>query len=129
MDGQRRIDQPMTRAYGRSQRAGFFDLGQTKRVRIAARVSAVLFLGMSILHSAILGGYFNYEGSPWLKIPGKLSSLVGWAADDIRISGLVHQDPAMVLSALGVRPGGSLVGFDATNAKALLEKIKKDGKS
>ena len=123
MDGQRRIDQPMTRAYGRGQRAGFLDLGQTKRIRIAARVSAVLFLGMTILHSIILGGYFNYEGSPWLKIPGKLSSLVGWAADDIRITGLIHQDAAMVLNALGVRPGGSLIGFDATNAKTLLENL------
>lgn len=123
MDGQRRIDQPMTRAYARGQRAGFLDFGRAKRARIATRVSAVLFLGMTILHSIILGGYLNYEGSPWLKIPGKLSSLVGWAADDIRITGLVHQDAAMVLNALGVRPGGSLVGFDATNARALLENL------
>jgi cell division protein FtsQ len=123
MDGQRRIDQSMTRAYGRGQHAGFLDLGQTKRIRIAARVSAVLFLGMTILHSILLGGYLNYEGSPWAKVPGKLSGLIGFAADDIRITGLVHQDAAMVLNALGVRPGGSLVGFDATNAKALLENL------
>jgi cell division protein FtsQ len=123
MDGQRRIDQPMTRAYGRGQRASFMDFGQTKRARIAARVSAVLFLGMTILHSIIQGGYLNYEGSRWLKIPGKLSSLVGWAADDIRITGLVHQEPAMLLTALGVKPGGSLIGFDAANAKELLENL------
>ena len=123
MDGQRRIDQSMTRAYGRGQHTGFLDLGQTKRIRIAARVSAVFFLGMTILHSILLGGYLNYEGSPWAKVPGKLSGLIGFAADDIRITGLVHQDAAMVLNALGVRPGGSLVGFDATNAKALLENL------
>jgi len=123
MDGQRRIDQPMTRAYGHGQRASFMDLGQTKQARIAARVSAVLFLGMTILHSIILGGYLNYDGSPWAKVPGKLSSLVGWAADDIRITGLVHQDPAMLLTALGIKPGGSLIGFDAANAKALLENL------
>jgi cell division protein FtsQ len=123
MDGQRRIDQPMTWAYGRCQHAGFLDFGQTKHACIAARVSAVLFLGMTILHSIILGGYLNYEGSPWLKIPGKLSSLVGWAADDIRITGLVHQEPEMLLTALGIRPGGSLIGFDAANAKALLENL------
>ena len=123
MDGQRRIDQPMTRGYRRCRRAGFLDFGQTKRARIAARVSAVLFLGMTILHSIILGGYLNYEGSPWAKVPGKLSGLIGFAADDIRITGLIHQDAAMVLNALGVRPGGSLVGFDATNAKALLENL------
>ena len=123
MDGQRRIDQPMTRGYRRGRRAGFLDFGQTKRARIAARVSAVLFLGMTILHSIILGGYLNYEGSPWAKVPGILSGLIGFAADDIRITGLIHQDAAMVLNALGVRPGGSLVGFDATNAKALLENL------
>ena len=123
MDDQRRINQPMTRAYGRGQCASFMDFGQTKRARIAARVSAVLFLGMTILHSIILGGYLNYEGSPWAKVPGKLSSLVGWAADDIRITGLVHQEPAMLLTALGIKPGGSLIGFDAANAKALLENL------
>ena len=123
MDGQRRIDQPMTRTYARGQDAGFMDFGQTKRARIGARASAVLFLGMTIFHSIILGGYLDYEGSPWAKVPGKLSSLVGLAADDIRIKGLVHQDPAMVLTALDIKPGGSLVGFDAANAKALLENL------
>ena len=123
MDGQRRVDQPMTRTYARAPRAGFMDLGQSKRVRIAARASAVLFLALTILHSIILGGYLSYEGSPWMKVPGKLSSLIGWAADDIRITGLVHQEPEMVLMALGVRPGGSLIGFDAKNAKALLENL------
>jgi cell division protein FtsQ len=123
MDGQRRIDQPMTRVHGRGQRTDFLDFGQSKQSRMAARVSAVLFLAVTILHSIILGGYLNYEGSPWLKIPGKLSSLVGWAADDIRITGLVHQEPEMLLTALGIRPGGSLIGFDAANAKALLENL------
>ena len=123
MDGQRRIDQPMTRTYSRGQDVGFMDFGQTKRARIGARASAVLFLGMTIFHSIILGGYLDYEGSPWAKVPGKLSGLVGLAADDIRIKGLVHQDPAMVLTALDIKPGGSLVGFDAANAKALLENL------
>jgi cell division protein FtsQ len=75
------------------------------------------------MHGIILGGYLDYDGSPWAKVPGKLSSLIGWAADDIRIKGLVHQEPAMVLAALGIKPGGSLVGFDAANAKALLENL------
>ena len=123
MDGQRRIDQPMTRTYARSQRLDFMAFGQTKRARVAARVSAVLFLGVTIMHGIILGGYLDYDGSPWAKVPGKLSSLIGWAADDIRIKGLVHQEPAMVLTALGIKPGGSLVGFDAANAKALLENL------
>ena len=127
MDDQRRVNQQMTnsrpKTYARPRRhqsAGFLAIGQTLRARLAMRASAVLFLGATILHGILLGGYLNYEGSPWLKIPGKLSSVVGMAADDIRIKGLVHQDPEMVLAALGVKPGGSLVGFDAGSAKRFL---------
>ncbi len=130
MDDQRRVNQQMTnppaKTYARPrrhQRAGFLAIGQTLRARLAMRASAVLFLGATILHGILLGGYLNYEGSPWLKIPGKLSSVVGMAADDIRIKGLVHQDPEMVLSSLDIKPGGSLVGFDAANAKQLLENL------
>ena len=127
MDGQRRINQQMNhrtpRTYGRSRNSSFMEFGQTTAARFAARASAVLFLGMTILHSVIMGGYLDYDGSPWAKMPGKLSSLIGFAADDIRIKGLVHQDAAMVLNALDITPGGSLVGFDAANAKALLENL------
>ncbi len=127
MDGQRRIDQPInqrtSRVYARGRSSGFLDFGQTRAARFAARTGAVLFLGMTILHSVIMGGYLDYDGSPWAKVPGKLSSLIGFAADDIRIKGLVHQDAAMVLNALDIKPGGSLVGFNAANAKALLENL------
>lgn len=126
MDGQRRIGQPMTkdnlRTY-RRPRAGFMAFCQTRRARFAARAGAVMFLGVTIMHAVMLGGYLDYPNSPWLKIPGKLSSVVGMAADDIRIKGLVHQDPEMVLAALGIKPGGSLVGFDAATAKQFLEDL------
>lgn len=112
MDGQRRIAQPMTSSAIYSM-----------RLRILARGCAVLFLGVTIMHSVIVGGYLNYEGSPWLKIPGKLSGLVGLAADDIRIKGLVHQEPEKLLAALGIKPGASLVGFDADKARQLLENL------
>jgi cell division protein FtsQ len=126
MDGQRRVGQPMTKgnlASHRRQEAGFMAFCQTRRTRFAARSGAVLFLGVTIMHAVLLGGYLDYPNSPWLKIPGKLSSVVGMAADDIRIKGLVHQDPEMVLAALGVKPGGSLVGFDAGSAKRFLEDL------
>jgi cell division protein FtsQ len=45
------------------------------------------------------------------------------AAEDIRISGLMHHDPEAVLSHIGVKPGGSLVGFDAEEARILLESL------
>lgn len=101
----------------------FFAMAGRKRVRFAARAGAVLFLGAAILHGILLGGYLDYDGSPWLKLPGKLAGIVGLAAEDIKIDGLVHQDPEAVLSAIGVQPGSSLIGFEAGNAKQLLENL------
>ncbi len=85
------------------------------------RASAVLFLGATIVHGIIVGGQLDYEGSPWTRIPDKFASLIGLAADDIRISGLTHHDPEMLLRTLDLRPGGSLLGFDANQARRMLE--------
>ena len=91
--------------------------------RIAARAAAVLFLFAAIARGVILGGYLDYDGSPFARLPGKLAGLAGMAADDIKIDGLVHQDAEAVLKAIGVMPGGSLIGFDAAQAKQLLENL------
>ncbi|MBC8036845.1 MAG: cell division protein FtsQ/DivIB [Rhizobiales bacterium] len=105
------------------QRAPFFAWGQRKRVRFAARAGAVVFLGLTIGHALALGGHLDYEGSPWLKLPGKVAGIAGFAAEDIKIQGLVHQEPETVLSAIGVTPGGSLISFNAADAGAKLEKL------
>lgn len=99
----------------------YFAFGQSRRVRALVRSSAILFLAVTMVHGILRSGQLDYEGSPWRQIPGKLSSLVGLAADDIRISGLTHHDPQLLLAALGVTPGGSLVSFDAGQARRLLE--------
>ncbi|MFT3987096.1 cell division protein FtsQ/DivIB [Aestuariivirga sp.] len=101
--------------------AGFLQWGEQGRVRFAARSSAVLFLGITIVHAIVIGDYLNYDGSPWLKLPGKMAGVVGMAAEDITIKGLVHQDAETVLGAIGVSPGGSLLGFDAAQARRTLE--------
>jgi cell division protein FtsQ len=98
-----------------------FNLIQARKTRIAVRSSAVIFLGATIVHGIMLGGQLSYEGSPWLRIPDKLSSLIGLAADDIKIIGLAHHDPELLLHALNVKPGGSLLGFDAGQARHMLE--------
>jgi cell division protein FtsQ len=49
-----------------------------------------------------------------------LSSWLGYAAEDIRITGLQRMNGAAVLNAIGVKPGGSLIGFDANTARKLL---------
>ena len=97
--------------------------GHRLRVRFLARSSACLFFAATLSHGLITGGYFDYPDSDWMKLPGKAASLFGFAADDIHITGLVHQDPESVLTALGVKPGGSLVGFDAARARSLLENL------
>lgn len=107
----------------RAPRLPLLALGQRKRVRFVARAAAVLFLAATIAHGVVRGDYLDYDGSPWPKLPGRLASLVGMAADDIKIAGLVHQEPETVLAAIGVMPGGSLIGFDAATARRLLENL------
>ena len=98
-----------------------FGILQARKTRILARSSAVVFLGATIVHGLMVGGQLDYEGSPWTRIPDKLASLVGLAADDIRISGLTHHDPELLMRALDIKPGGSLLGFDAGQARRMLE--------
>lgn len=97
--------------------------GPSFRTRFIARAGACTLLFGSILHGLVIGGHLDYDGSPWRKLPGQIASSLGFAADDIRITGLVHQEPETLLNALGVQPGGSLVGFDATRARSLLENL------
>jgi cell division protein FtsQ len=101
----------------------FLAMGDSWRVRAAARTGAVAFLGLAILRGILLGGYLDYEGSPWMKLPGKMAGLAGMAAEDIKITGLVHQEPEAILTAIGIAPGGSLIGFDAGHARRLLESL------
>ena len=71
----------------------------------------------------VQGGHLDYDGSPWLMLPGKAASLVGMAAEDITITGIEHHDPELLLAAIGVKPGGSLIGFDAVQARSILENL------
>ncbi len=111
------------RIYVRRHRVSWLDWGQRKRIRFAARAGAMLFLGLVIVRGLSLGDHLNYEGSPWLRLPGTVAGLAGFAADDIRIQGLIHQEPGTVLSAIGVTPGGSLVGFSGAEAARTLENL------
>lgn len=97
--------------------------GPNVRTRFMARAGACTLLFGAIIHGLVIGGHLDYDGSPWRKLPGQIASSLGFAADDIRITGLVHQEPEALLSAINVTPGGSLVGFDAVRARALLENL------
>ena len=91
------------------------------RSHILARVFAVLFLVGSIMHGVMHGEVLDYEGSPLRNLSGKIASMAGLAAVDIRVSGLSHHDPELLFHALGVQPGASLIGFDAGEARRTLE--------
>jgi cell division protein FtsQ len=107
--------------YVRRRQLTWLDRASAFRVRFAMRASAVLFLGMVVATGLVRGDYLNYEGSQWLKLPGKAAGLVGMAAEDISITGLEHHEPQQLLAAIGVDPGGSLIGFDAGHARRILE--------
>ncbi|MFM8748004.1 MAG: cell division protein FtsQ/DivIB [Aestuariivirga sp.] len=107
----------------RRRRQSWLDNGQSLRLRFATRASAVLFLGAVVAAGLIKGGYLDYEGSPWLLLPGRAAGIAGMAAEDITITGLEHHQPETLLAAIGVSPGGSLIGFDAIQARNILENL------
>ena len=110
--------------YDRRRRIShWLERGSSFRARFAMRSSALLFLGAVLASGLIRGGYLDYEGSPWLKLPGKAAGIVGMAAEDITITGLTLHDPETLLSAIGVTPGGSLIGFDPVAARRILEHL------
>jgi len=97
--------------------------GGRRSVRFAARTGALGILALAIAFGLSDGGHLKYPGSPWENASGRVASLFGFAADGIRISGLKYHDAEAVLTPLGVRPGGSLIGFDAAHARKLLENM------
>jgi cell division protein FtsQ len=109
------------RVYVRKRQQGWLDRLSALRFRFALRTAALLGLATVIGSGLSGGGHFDYEGSRWLMLPGKAAGLVGLAAEDISITGLEHQEPEVLLAAIGVQPGASLIGFDAGHARRILE--------
>ena len=107
--------------YVRRRQSTWLDRLASFRFRFAMRASAVLFLGVAIGTGLLRGGHFEYDGSKWMLLPGKAASLVGLAAEDITITGLEHHEPEVLLAAIGIQPGSSLIGFDANHARRILE--------
>lgn len=114
MDGQRRIARSLS---------GFLHCKVGLVPRIMARTGAVMFLGAAVLYGGVTSGGLEYPGSPFARLPAQLASFIGMAADDVNISGLYHHEPEQVLQVIGVRPGGSLVGFNAREAREALRAL------
>ncbi|MGE0212074.1 MAG: cell division protein FtsQ/DivIB [Parvibaculaceae bacterium] len=92
-------------------------------MRILARLGGIAFLALTITYGLIEGEHLQTFDGQRYDPAGRIASYFGYAADDIRISGLKWQKPAAVLAAVGVRPHGALIGFDPSNAKRLLENL------
>jgi cell division protein FtsQ len=107
--------------YVRKRPPNWMDRAASFRFRFAMRASSLLLLGAVIATGLVRGGHLDYDGSPWAMLPGQAAGLVGLAAQDITITGLEHHEPEILLAAIGVQPGGSLIGFDAGHARRILE--------
>lgn len=88
-----------------------------------ARLGGVAFLALTISYGLVEGDHLQTADGQRYDPAGRIASYFGYAADDIRISGLKWQTPDSVLAAVGVRPNGALFGFDPSNAKRLLENL------
>jgi cell division protein FtsQ len=88
-----------------------------------ARAFGVCFLSFSIAYGLMAGGRLDTEAGPVRDLSEKLATSLGYAASQVRITGLERKSPETVLEAINVRLGGSLVGFDAGYARRQLEAL------
>ncbi len=91
-------------------------------LRLLGRIGGVGFIAGAIAYGAVLGGHVDLDAGNRLQtLSGDLAGYFGYAAQEIRISGLEWQSPPTVLAAVGVTPGGPLVGFQPAEARRKLE--------
>jgi len=91
--------------------------------RLAVRASAVAFLGLALFHALDRGGHFDDPASPFYNLEGRMAAVIGQAAERIEVRGLKYHAPRNVLAAIGIRAGGSMLGFDPQSARKLLENL------
>jgi len=92
-------------------------------LRLSCMALVLAILSGIVLHGASRAGSFDEGQGPLSGLPARVSSLLGFAADDIRIAGLTQHDASEVLDTLHLKPGGSLLGFDADAARQALERL------
>ncbi len=87
---------------------------------VLVRSSAVGMLSLVTGYGLLAGDHLSDPSSGARGLPAQVSSYFGYAAEQIRFSGLKRMGGATVLKAIGIKPGGSLVGFDANHARSIL---------
>jgi cell division protein FtsQ len=91
-------------------------------LRLLGSLGGVGFIAGAIAYGAVVGGHVDLAAGNRLEaMSGAVAGYFGYAAQEIRISGLEWQSPPAVLAAVGVTPGGPLVGFQPAEARRALE--------
>lgn len=116
----RRIKASPLAAVGRIFLAAGEQAAQRRSTRFAMRSSAVAMLASVIGYGLLAGDHLTDPSSGTRGLPAQISSYFGYAAEEVRIHGLQWMPPEAVLKAIGVMPGGSLLGFDANHARRIL---------
>jgi cell division protein FtsQ len=88
-----------------------------------ARCAAVLFIGFAIVYGLLAGGHLESEKGPLSELSARFAHAIGFSAEQVRITGLDRHRPEQVLAAIGVKLGGSLIGFDAGRARRMMQNI------
>ena len=91
--------------------------------RASARLFSVGAIYAMMFYGITVGGHISDPASPLYNVQGRVAAYFGYAAIEIRISGLKRQSARAVLQAIKVVPDASLIGFDAARARAVLEKV------
>ena len=95
-------------------------VAQRRSTRFAFRAGAVSMLASVIGYGLLAGDHLTDHSSGTRGLPAQISSWFGYAAEEVRIRGLERMPPEAVMKAIGVKPGGSLLGFDANHARRIL---------
>jgi cell division protein FtsQ len=107
----------------RSALSRLWRLGDHMVVRALTRISALGFLIAVIGYGLARGEHLDSIDTPDHSLLGRIAPILGYSAQTIRISGLERRTPETVLAAMGIEPGSPLFGFDAEQARNLLQNI------
>lgn len=116
----RRIKASPLAGVGRIVVAAGEQIARRRSTRFAMRAGAVSMLVSVIGYGLLAGDHLTNPSSGTRGLPAQISSYFGYAAEEVRIDGLKRMQPEAVMKAVDLKPGGSLLGFDANHARRIL---------
>ena len=91
--------------------------------RGSARGLAVFAVYATVFYGITAGGHVKDQNSLLYNVQGRVAGQFGYAAQEIRITGLKRESAVSVLRAINVQPNDSLIGFNPNAAQAVLEQV------